>query len=799
MDGISTNHENHHSVRKTVLIVGVVILALIIGVYFVSGTGGGSPKVTLVSDAVPTNIVDVHTPVTLSWSTQNISNGLCFASTNPANPQSEDGGVWSGVKSLSGGNQMFVPSENTQYTLRCESINYVEQYVKASNTGFDDRYGTSLAADGKWMVVGAPYENSTNPADPSDNSGNQVGAAYVLENQGGVWTEVAYLKHPTPANGDHFGEDVSISGDYIAVGAPGDGTGSVNVFKKNPDDTWVFHQTLTSGETFDDLGKRIDIDGGYIIAGSASESSGDPLDPSDNSELLAGAVYVYEQQPDGFWIETAYLKSPDPESFDQFGRDVAISGNIAVVGVLGDDSGIAGDSFDNSSLNSGAVYIFERQPGGMWLLMEHLKGSNTDPGDGLGDVVEIDGNRVVVSSLVEASGTGSPQDNSMPDAGAVYLFESNGSSWQEIAYLKPNIIEADHFGDTIAIEGSLVVVGAPWESSDGSDPSNNSQSRSGAVYLFQEQEDNTWQQIAYLKASDTTFVDTSFPGFRGDNFSTVALNAGRVFVGALWEDGNGTDPSNNSVENSGAAYIFTNAGSLLQEDDVIVGVRPNVSITPPATGVYEGNTGDVTWSVDGLWTTCQTTSSNSDSNWDNVYTPPGTGDTVTTATLSQPNPTYTIRCENDSPLWVDPSLPEDTAQTQVVITYCGDTFIQGSEGEVCDSNNFGGLECDDYPAPGGGNYTGGNLTCISSCQAISTSACTEGSGTQCDNTSDDDGDGVEDADDPGCWDDPLDSGSYNPARTDESANRNNGYCEAVSGENPLTAPNDCVISETGQF
>src|SRR5579884_2515533 len=69
--------------------------------------------------------------------------------------------------------------------------------------------GSSVAVDGKTIVVGAPAESSS------------LGAAYVFVDSGGTWIQQARLIAPDGAAGDSFGASVSIAGSTIVVGAPG--------------------------------------------------------------------------------------------------------------------------------------------------------------------------------------------------------------------------------------------------------------------------------------------------------------------------------------------------------------------------------------------------------------------------------------------------------------------------------------------------------------------------------------------------------------------------------------------------
>src|SRR5205823_8813211 len=111
------------------------------------------------------------------------------------------------------------------------------------------------------------------------------------------------------------------------------------------------------------------------------------------------------------------------------------------------------------------------------------------------------------------------------------------------------------FGDSVAISGDTVVIGAVGEGSAATgingNQSDNSAKRAGAAYVFF-RNGSTWTQQVYLKASNTA---------AGDEFGRpVAISGDTVVVGAHWEASAATgvngNQADNSAPNAGAAYIF---------------------------------------------------------------------------------------------------------------------------------------------------------------------------------------------------------------------------------------------------
>lgn len=262
-----------------------------------------------------------------------------------------------------------------------------------------------------------------------------------------------------------------------------------------------------------------------------------------------------------------YIKASNTDAYDSFGRSVAISDDTLVVGAPYEASkatGVNGDQADNSASNAGAVYVFVRS-GSTWSQQAYLKASNTEADDRFGFRVAISGDTLVVGAIFEASNAtgvnGNEGDNSIPGAGAVYVFVRNGTNWSQQAYLKAsNTGSYDNFGDHMSISGDTLAVGALNEASSATgvngDQSDNSAWGAGAAYVFV-RNGTTWTQQAYLKASNTDSGD-----FFGSNLAlsgdTLVVGAPDEASSAIGVDG---DQSDNSALYAGAAYVFVRSGT----------------------------------------------------------------------------------------------------------------------------------------------------------------------------------------------------------------------------------------------
>src|SRR5688572_2526068 len=275
--------------------------------------------------------------------------------------------------------------------------------------------------------------------------------------------------------------------------------------------------------------------------------------------------------------QIAYLKASNPDASDHFGcggenhghngQSVSLSadGRTLAVGAPHESSaarGSNGNQRDNSVFDAGAVYVFTRASDS-WTQQAYVKPSNPQPGAEFGHYVALsaDGNTLAVSAYWEASNAtginGNQRDESIPQAGAVYVFTRAGGTWIQQAYIKASNTgeagtadsfgEGDQFGWSLALsrDGNTIAVGALTEDSASTgvngDQRNNSALGAGAVYVFA-RTGNTWGQQAYVKPSN---IDA------GDMFGySVSLSAvgDTLAVGSFDEDGSGrgvNPPSDN--------------------------------------------------------------------------------------------------------------------------------------------------------------------------------------------------------------------------------------------------------------
>ena len=199
------------------------------------------------------------------------------------------------------------------------------------------QFGISVALAGNIAVVGAHFD---------DHAGTFAGSAYVFERQPDrpdLWQQTAKLTARDARANDQFGYAVAVSGDFVAVGAPG--SGAVYLFQRGfrPGD-WQQTQKFqpTDGPRDDKFGFSVALNPRWLVAGARRHAAmGED----------AGAVYVFSRNQGGTerWGQFAKLTAWDAQPGIRFGETVSV-----------DDATLAvGAPFEaHAGPRSGAVYLF---------------------------------------------------------------------------------------------------------------------------------------------------------------------------------------------------------------------------------------------------------------------------------------------------------------------------------------------------------------------------------------------------------------------------------------------------------
>ena len=290
-------------------------------------------------------------------------------------------------------------------------------------------------------------------------------------------------------------------------------------------------------------------------------------DEEVEGEPVAGAAYIFHRSGSS-WVLQARLIASEPGNVDYFGRSVAISpaGDYAAVGAIGDD---AEDNVDPTEPfpgnNAGAVFIFRRD-GSTWSEQARLFASDPQADDLLGTSVAISSGGEHVLAGAVYEGVSDLESST----GAAYVFRRNGSSWSQQAKLTaPEADAVKGFGISVTIDlgGVYAIVGAPGN------PAVPGDNEPGAAYVFR-RDGSTWSQQAKLAVSDAD---------AGNDFgNSVAISSSGDY-GVIGASSDVPFPGTD-VELTGAAYVFGRSGSSWsQQAELIVGdatVGRSVAISP---------------------------------------------------------------------------------------------------------------------------------------------------------------------------------------------------------------------------
>ncbi|HYF38078.1 MAG TPA: choice-of-anchor B family protein, partial [Gemmatimonadales bacterium] len=152
----------------------------------------------------------------------------------------------------------------------------------------------------------------------------------------------------------------------------------------------------------------------------------------------------------------------------------------------------------------GAVHVYRRGPGGRWAEVSTVAAQGLSIEDAFGASIAVEGNIMVVG----APGTSERR-------GAVYVFDRDGSGrWTERARLTSTKAEAgDQLGRAVALRGGLLLAGSPGHAKN-----------QGRVVVFQRTGAAAWTERGTLVGSPA-----NAPEFFG---SALALDGNRAFIGA---------------------------------------------------------------------------------------------------------------------------------------------------------------------------------------------------------------------------------------------------------------------------
>ncbi len=369
--------------------------------------------------------------------------------------------------------------------------------IVASDRATNDYFGYSVSISGSYIIVGAYYEDEDESgANTLLNAGSAYIFAKDQGGTDN-WGQVKKIVASDRAAGDYFGNSVSISGSNAIVGAnlededaTGGSTfgnaGSAYIFVKDQggDGNWGQVKKIVASDRAaeDYFGTSVSISGNYVIVGAYYEDE-DAVGGATLSS--AGSAYLFAKDQGGTdtWGQVKKIVASDRAANDYFGRSVSISGNYVIVGAYQEDEDATGGS---PYVNAGSAYLFAKDQGGTnnWGQIQKIVPTDRAAGDYFGATVSISGSNAIVGSYrdgEDASGA-----NTLGNAGSAYIFakdQGGTNNWGQIQKIVPTDRAAeDYFGFAVSISLTNAIVGAPKEGEDASGA--NRISNAGSSYIF---------------------------------------------------------------------------------------------------------------------------------------------------------------------------------------------------------------------------------------------------------------------------------------------------------------------------
>lgn len=339
-----------------------------------------------------------------------------------------------------------VVGSGTVFLYRRNNGNWtLEENIKASNVGnagsdLYDQFGYSLAlsGDGTKLAVGG-YDSSCVRNDPNNNGCTRAGAVFYFAESNNSWNEEIYIKPAIINASDTFGASVALSydGSTLIAGAPKEDSNStgidgnesnnteedngaayiynINFIERSYSQTYIKHSTLINPAPF----------GGLQFGQSVAISD-------DGQRALVGSrrneVHIFERNA-GSWIETHILSESNGGAYGN-AFSISADGNTILTSDSYNNSpdvGLSGSNSGTSAPLSGAVFLY-KLVNNNWESQAFLKPLASDVANYFGTAVSIsnDGLDIFVGHQSEqGNGTdtdGDPEDNSLNNAGAVYIY-----------------------------------------------------------------------------------------------------------------------------------------------------------------------------------------------------------------------------------------------------------------------------------------------------------------------------------------------------------------------------------------
>ncbi len=361
----------------------------------------------------------------------------------------------------------------------------VVQVLTAPNPAQGQGFGRNVAL----------YSDGVNGYIAAQRSGRRV---EIFKLSSGTWTHTQTITPPPPPppapptgtsnQRDGFGGALAIDKDYLAIGHIHAGIhGRVHMYElsSSGSTTWSHQVSLELTDALNRPGNQyfghdVALHGDFLIVGARNRYFGLSAD-------YGGGAFIYKKNGTNWSSSIAgRLELPinNIEIGDQHGYSVSITEGLAIVSTPFKASPI----FNNQD-KSGIAYIFKNNEANSgttndWILDQELTPPNQRDFEKFGFSSDISPDYAIVGAENDVF-DGCP--GLILNTGSAYVYRpsgnGNGGGWTYIQKLFSNDLNiSDHYGNTVAIDGDNIMVGAPWESEDNGGL--NTLLKSGSVYFY---------------------------------------------------------------------------------------------------------------------------------------------------------------------------------------------------------------------------------------------------------------------------------------------------------------------------
>lgn len=232
-------------------------------------------------------------------------------------------------------------------------------------------FGNSISICENFIAVGDPYFNNT-------------GSVYVYRKTNGAFDESTefVIEADFPSNNQYFGYSVSVSNEFLVVGAIGDSNdrGCVYVYEYNSSNgEWDLNSKIYSsdGKENDKFGYAVSLSGEYLAVSA-------PYYDIDDEITDAGAVYIYKYSEGWYEIDKKNINGEEILSNNRFGEVLVLKNDYLLVGS------------PNARTAQGVVDIFYKKRN--WEQIDKIFDENGSVNDSFGKSLSVDERYVIVGS-----------------------------------------------------------------------------------------------------------------------------------------------------------------------------------------------------------------------------------------------------------------------------------------------------------------------------------------------------------------------------------------------------------------